>query len=193
MKTVSWQWAWQRAVSDPILAKDLPASRRHVAFVLSLHMNKDGSNCFPSVAHIAKESGLSERTVQESVRDLERGGWLLVVYGGKKNGKKFANAHSATLPKSTFAFREGAHELHLANWGRVKLSPRRVQLSLPMGASVARMGATDSSMGATTAPQGYMESYIESYNERNIEGKVFVDDGEGGLKEADQDLDQVRY
>lgn len=196
MKTQSWRWTWQRAIADPVHAKDLRPSRRHVASVLVLHMGTDGGSCFPSVAQIASETGLSERTVQDSIHDLERLGWLHVVYGGKKDGKRLANAYTATLPKSAFRSSETGPEVYLKNWGRVQLAPRRVQLSRqpvqPFPVPVQSFPAT----GATTAPQVFNEVGIEKYKEVGIEGRksFLVDDGLSGyFIEEEQDPEEVRF
>lgn len=49
-------------------------SARHVLLLLANCANEDGQNAFPSVARMARESGLSERGVQIALRDLEKAG-----------------------------------------------------------------------------------------------------------------------
>lgn len=46
-------------------------SARHVLLLLANCANEDGQHAFPSVARMARESGLSERAVQSALRELE--------------------------------------------------------------------------------------------------------------------------
>lgn len=49
-------------------------SSRHVLLLLANCANEDGQNAFPSVARLARESGLSERGVQLALRELLNAG-----------------------------------------------------------------------------------------------------------------------
>ncbi len=49
---------------------------RHVLLTLSLHMNADGSSCYPSIRRLAVESGLHRGTVNRHLQLAEEDGWL---------------------------------------------------------------------------------------------------------------------
>lgn len=64
-------WALkQRYISDPIA--------RYVLLVLSNYGGSDGRDAFPSVATLAEDTGLSERTIQSKLRLLEEGGAIVM-------------------------------------------------------------------------------------------------------------------
>lgn len=65
-------FTWRGAIADA----DLPGPTKCTAYALSLHMSERGDSCFPSVGTMARESGFSERTVRQALRDLESDGWL---------------------------------------------------------------------------------------------------------------------
>lgn len=57
-----------------------------VLLVLADHAGDDGRDAFPSVAKIARAAGVTERTVQRHLRDLEAAG-LIVKGDGEKAGR----------------------------------------------------------------------------------------------------------
>lgn len=89
MARLSPLFTWRGAIAD----SGLPATTRHVALTLSLHMNERGGSAFPSHATLARESGLSDRAVGEHLRKLRDEGWLSVV---SCLGK--VNTYSAIVP-----------------------------------------------------------------------------------------------
>lgn len=50
---------------------------RFVLMMASLHMKDDGTSCFPSLALLAEETGLSVRTVKKHMKAAYVDGWLL--------------------------------------------------------------------------------------------------------------------
>lgn len=54
----------------------LPAIPRYVLLIMANYSNKEGYAVYPSVATIAAKTGLSERTVQRCIRELEAAGIL---------------------------------------------------------------------------------------------------------------------
>ena len=50
---------------------------RYVLLMTALHMKKDGTSCFPSLAKLAKETGLSVRTVKRHMSYAYEDGWFL--------------------------------------------------------------------------------------------------------------------
>lgn len=63
-------------------ALDVPCSStdKLVLLVLANYADDDGRNCFPSVATVVRQSGLSERTVQMAFGRLEKAGYLQVIH-----------------------------------------------------------------------------------------------------------------
>lgn len=64
-------WAWE--------VDGLTSSTKLVLLSLAQHANEDGQNSFPSVATIAGECRMSERTVQNALKALEAEGYVSVV------------------------------------------------------------------------------------------------------------------
>jgi hypothetical protein len=92
-------FTWRLAIASK--DSDLPPTVRLAAHTLALHMNTDGGSCFPSIATLAAESGLSERSVQKAIRHLEDAGWLRVRLGGSpRGGRRRANTYQATFSNS---------------------------------------------------------------------------------------------
>lgn len=89
-------YKWRAA----IVSSDLPATCRHVALTLSLHMNEEGDSCFPSVDTTAAETGLSRRAVQLNITRLVDGQWLKLHRGG---GRGRSNRYVAVLPPASVA------------------------------------------------------------------------------------------
>lgn len=89
------RWDWIRALRE----SELDSTARLVAFTLSFHMDSDGTHAYPGPALLARESGLSLRSVKAKLRDLERAGWIECVKRGRSsaNGRS-ANRYRATLP-----------------------------------------------------------------------------------------------
>lgn len=96
-------FTWRSAVCD----SDLPPTARHVALTLSLHMNERGGSCFPSREELARETGLSVRTVDKAIRTLEDAGWLHVERPARQRGRGHPNRYTARVPgeegRTTFA------------------------------------------------------------------------------------------
>jgi hypothetical protein len=62
------KWAWLIIRTHD---KKPSATARSVFLALAERHNQNTGLCFPSVALIAKDTGLAERTVQKSIRELE--------------------------------------------------------------------------------------------------------------------------
>ena len=54
----------------------LPSTTKLVLATLSLHMNKDGGSCFPSIRHLSDRSSLSEKAVCKHIKEAEKDGWI---------------------------------------------------------------------------------------------------------------------
>lgn len=88
---------WRGAICD----SHLPASARHVALTLSLHLSTRRQTAFPGADCLAKETGLTSRTVRSQLQLLVAAGYLQLLHrGGIKGEKKTANVYRTTVPKS---------------------------------------------------------------------------------------------
>jgi hypothetical protein len=72
---------------------------RHVLLTLSLHMDKAGGSCFPSIATLVRETGLSNRSVLTHIDLAVEQGWIRRrTNAGSGQGWKRAR-YTAALPK----------------------------------------------------------------------------------------------
>ena len=78
-----------------IFKSDLPPYAKYIACLLSTYMNEQGDNCFPSIARICLETGLTKPTVIKYIQVLKQEGWLLTK---KKGYKGQAWAHNQYYP-----------------------------------------------------------------------------------------------
>ena len=84
-------FTWRSAICD----SDLQPTTRHVALVLSLHMNERGGSCFPSQPTLAKETGLTDRAVREHLLILNAKGWI-----ERKKQPGRVDMYEATTPEA---------------------------------------------------------------------------------------------
>ncbi|MEQ8653877.1 MAG: helix-turn-helix domain-containing protein [Kiloniellales bacterium] len=68
-----WEWS-RRVMTDP----ELSPTERNVAFVLQAHARKGDRRAWPSVTTLMLLTGLSDRSVQKSLKHLVKVGWLSV-------------------------------------------------------------------------------------------------------------------
>lgn len=97
MTRTSSLFEWRRA----LLAKDsgLKSGTRYVLLVLSMHMDRDGGSCFPSIDTLANETALSPKVAGEHLAAGEAAGWF---YRWKSaTGKGWARYnYQAVIPES---------------------------------------------------------------------------------------------
>jgi biotin operon repressor len=55
---------------------------------LLLFADRATSGCYPTEDRIARDCGLSRRTVVTAIQELEEWGWLEIYRGGSRGGKK---------------------------------------------------------------------------------------------------------
>lgn len=67
-----------------------------LALALADHAHDDGTSIFPSIAHLAKKTRQSQRSVQYQLRRMEESGWLILVSGGKGGRKAGSEAQGRT-------------------------------------------------------------------------------------------------
>ena len=121
--------SWRSAICD----STLPATTRHVALTLSIYMNERGGSAYPGGTLLAKDTGLSLRTVRTALMLLEETGWLNVVTrgGALKGQRRTATVYQAAIP-TTGEEVAPVQELHQCNQEQ-----RPVQLTTTTGAAVA--------------------------------------------------------
>jgi hypothetical protein len=94
--TASFSWTWGRAVQ----ASSLKATTKTVLWNLMFSMDADGSNCFPTTAQQAQQTGLSERAVCEHLQ-LGQDAGFIEKKASLKKGRDWKNhVYVPTLPGS---------------------------------------------------------------------------------------------
>ena len=74
---------------------DLPKRAVLVYMYLSDRAGKEGQ-CFPSIPTIARHTKLAQNTVRRAVKDLEKGGYLLVIDRQRPNGADSSHLYTLT-------------------------------------------------------------------------------------------------
>jgi Helix-turn-helix domain len=67
-----------------IFALNIPPTDKLVLLAMNNHARDDGTNCYPSIGTLMKETSLSRRSVQTAIRRLQAA--QLVIPVGKANG-----------------------------------------------------------------------------------------------------------
>lgn len=81
----------------------LTSTARHVARVLSEHMDGDGADCRPSGELVARETGYSLSTVWKALDELERKGYVrrfATSHSGGKGGRHCTTLYVPTIPET---------------------------------------------------------------------------------------------
>lgn len=125
-------------------AKGLGASEKLVMLALADHASEDGKSIYPGIKRLMSKTGLSERTVQATLRKLE--------------------GRSLIVPVGVSEYRTTAYEIivpTLAKMGGAK--------SAPPAKRVPRGVQNLQKEGATVAPKSPLDPSIESSNVRATE------------------------
>lgn len=101
-------FAYLRLIRDA----DLTSPARLVLHVMAGYADADGGNVRPTVATLAADTGLSERTVKKATRELRAAGWLDVqsaggCFDGKNRATLYRLAVGAARPST-----DGVHQVH---------------------------------------------------------------------------------
>lgn len=96
MGTPCDKWQWLHLIASERGPRE--ATTRHVLHVLSLHMNQHGENAWPSQAHLAMRTDLSERAVRTHLAKARRAGWIEVYTKFPKGHGWKLNEYQATVP-----------------------------------------------------------------------------------------------
>lgn len=86
-------YEWRDAVASA--ESVLSATQRHVALTLSLHMDRNGGSCWPSILLLCKRTSLADSTVRKALTEVDRAGYLRREVG---TGRGRSTRYSATLP-----------------------------------------------------------------------------------------------
>ena len=86
-----------------ILNSNLPSTQRYVLHVVGFHMDKHGRNCFPSTKTLARETGLTERTVITHLRNSRNEGWLRVSERRREGKDWKLHTYTPGFPQGTEA------------------------------------------------------------------------------------------
>lgn len=102
------RWNWRELVASEL--SGLPPTTRLVLLTISLHMNENGANCWPSQASIVKRTGLSERAVREHLDIAERYQWIRVEQRRRPGKAWFNHQYYPIVPDKL------ADEIKAAPW-----------------------------------------------------------------------------
>ena len=95
-------FSWRHA----ILKSELSPTTRHVLLTLSCHMNDAGESCFPSIATLVEETGLSRSSVISHIKLAKEAGWIMVGLHGFGGQKWKSHEYTSAIPESVLC-REG--------------------------------------------------------------------------------------
>jgi hypothetical protein len=138
--TLSPLFTWRSSIAE----SDLSPTARHLALALSLYMNERGGSAFPGSSRLARDTGLSLRTVKTALGELGDGGYLRVV---RKGGSPLGRARTASEYAAAFPVTGAAVALVQTGAGDAP-----VQLTTTTGAAVAPQDVMKATK--TRAPAG---------------------------------------
>jgi len=79
-------------VLNRVYASSLPGRAKTVMFYLVNRSSRE-LTCFPAIPTIARETGLSERTVQRALKELCEEGYIVKTPRYRKNGSQSSNLY----------------------------------------------------------------------------------------------------
>lgn len=94
------------SVLNRVYASSLPSRAKTVMFYLVNRSNKE-LTCFPAIPTIARETGLSERTVQRAVKELCEEGYVEKSLRYRENGGQSSNLYILIVERR--ALSDGSH------------------------------------------------------------------------------------
>lgn len=92
---MSRAWTWRHA----ILQSSLPSATRLTLLAISCHMNDLGDGCYPSMELLAKETGLSKRSIITHIAVASQMGFLQISQHGFEGRKWRRNEYRAIWPQ----------------------------------------------------------------------------------------------
>ena len=96
-------FSWRHA----ILKSELSPTTRLVLLTLSCHMNDAGESCFPSIATLVEETGLSRSSVIAHIKLAKGAGWIRVGLHGFGGQKWKSHEYTSAIPDSVLCCEAG--------------------------------------------------------------------------------------
>lgn len=87
-------------VLNRVYSANLPSRAKTIMFYLVNRSNKE-LTCFPAIPRIAKETGMSERTVQRALKELCEEGYLEKIQRYRENGGQSSNLYLLLMKEET--------------------------------------------------------------------------------------------
>jgi len=144
-------------------------------------MNELGGSAFPSVATLAKNTGLSERTVQTHLQKLVAAKWLKSRERQKPDGSQDSRLYTATIPGGETAAGGGA-----------TAAPGVVQLTALGGATAAPESVSKASIEDVAETTSRRDLLFEAVCEvTEIDWRELTPSGRGPLTRAVKELKNV--
>ena len=127
---------------DLVASADGPpsATTRHVLITLSLHMDGDGGQCFPSTRLLAERTGVSERVVCAHLALAADGGWIRKGRRPGASGQGWRRNEYQAMPRK--ALTQGKR---LTSKGTDAESARSVEGTDPNGKKALTQGQSNQS------------------------------------------------
>lgn len=112
--------------------------------------NDTGGSIFPTIATVAEDCGISERTVQYCLRELEEAK-LIVPSRGPKTGRGYVTSYRIDMNRVNETIRP-AREWEQTENIEINKGANSAPFDAPMGAKNDEKGANSSEKGASLAP-----------------------------------------
>ena len=147
MSVQAMAWAIeQRRETDP--------TARHLLLAMGNYADKTGRNCFPSVATLASDTGLSERTIRQKLAQLEAAGLI------RRGNQRIAEVEIARADR-----RPVVYNLDLPEARGAAVAPRYKERGAADGVNgvqlTAERGAADGRTGCTSCTQTEVQPRTE--------------------------------
>jgi DNA-binding MarR family transcriptional regulator len=82
---------------DDVSAAALPQMHRHVLLALALYASSDGTQCFPSVATLARRCGIRRMTLVYVLAELEKSRWIVREQRTREDGGQSSTLYTIAL------------------------------------------------------------------------------------------------
>jgi len=143
---------WAQAVMD----SGLSVRAKHLAHVLSEHMNPDGGSCYPGLDLLASQSSRHRATVVRAITELVEGGW---VKRWRRGGRRMEdggvpNQYAALVPEDLIRPSQEENGLTVAPGERSGAATVADRERSDDGETVASGGPTVAKRGVTVAKRG---------------------------------------
>lgn len=166
-------WSWRRALLD----SDEPSTRKHVLLTLSCYVSEAGFSAFPSLAELARATGLHRDTVKRHLRDAE-GRWIHRDVRQTETGRQTSNLYHLTAPGGGGAENPPSHPVRGGRGGR-ESPPEGGQRTPPYNSKEEqhkREGESNGDLfnqdGVPHEVQLVWEHYVQRYAERYSEDRA---------------------